>query len=160
DISEHLGGLIEGRRGRSLVAHVQGEEMWLLAQGRLQRLEIRLDRVKGPQLIKRWNQPLDLGSPLLPEQIREDQTGTSLILVTQPLGRPECLVTAVDPESLEKGTGTGDPRIRWQRQLGVVCHGEPLIVGGEVLAMDRAGGLFRFTPDKFIGNDRWYIGGG
>src|SRR5262249_11696364 len=85
DISEYLGGASEGRRGRSLVAYAQGEELWPLAQGRLQRLEIRFDRRKGPQLSPRWSKPLELGSPLLPDPGVEGEEGRALILGTQPL---------------------------------------------------------------------------
>ena len=52
------------RRERALVAHVQGDDLWVLASGRLQRLEVRLNQRVGPQIVGRWKMPLELGSPL------------------------------------------------------------------------------------------------
>ncbi len=149
DLSDQLGKGVDQRRGRSLVAGVQGDDLWVLTRGRLQRFELRLNRKTGPQVVHRWKNPLDLGSPLHAEQSRETQAGTTLYLVTQPLGRPVVLATAVDPEA-DENAAAGDPRLRWQRQLGMVCHGTPIVLGGEVVAMDRAGGLFRFDRKQVL----------
>ena len=136
------------RRARALVAHVLGDDIWVLANGRLQRLELRLGRGSGPQVISRWKKPLDLGAPLHEEQVREVGGENVLYLVTEPAGHPGVLVTAINPEG-DENAAAGDPRIRWQRQFGVVCQGDPVTLGEEVLAMDRAGGLFRFKPDEY-----------
>jgi hypothetical protein len=68
-----------------------------------------------------------------------DETGSTLFLVTQPAGRAICLATAID-------SATG--HIRWQRQLGLLCQDEPIVLGKELLALDQGGGLFRFEPEK------------
>lgn len=145
------------RRGLAQVVHVMGEDIWVQAQGSLQRLEIRLNRKVGPQASARWNNPIDLGSPLHEAQMR----GGMLYLVSQPLNRPVSLVTAVNPEGAEPNPGDEDRRIIWQRQLGMVCHGEPIVVGGEVLTVDQAGGFFRFDPKAFNVPARggWLAGG-
>jgi hypothetical protein len=71
---------------------------------------------------------------------------TSLVLVTQPSARQTCLATAVDDKN-------GD--VLWQRQLGFVCRGEPLMLrpaGAKgppvLLALDQGGGLFAFDPAR------------
>jgi hypothetical protein len=54
--------------------------------------------------------------------------------------------------------------VQWQRQLGLVCQGEPLLLlppgpGGPpvLLALDQGGGLFAFDPllHPRLGADRW-----
>ncbi len=137
------------RRERSLVAHVQGDDLWVLAHGRLQRLEMRLGQRAGPQILARWKKPLELGWPLHAEQVRESPEGATLHLVTEePMGRPMVLATAIDPEATENAD-VGDARVRWQRQLGMVCQGQLIELAGEVLAVDRAGGLFRFKAKDY-----------
>ena len=162
DLTELLGKPEDVRRGRSLVAHVQGEELWVLAHGRLQRLALSLNNIQGPKPVPLWKQPLDLGSPLHAAQVREGLAGrTTLYLVTRPLKQPVCLVTAIDPEASDEATGADDRRILWQRQLGVVCQGQPLVAGGEVLTTGQAGGLFRFDPRRFKpeAEGQWQVGG-
>ena len=162
DLTELLGKPEDVRRGRSLVAHIQGEELWVLAHGRLQRLALSLNDRQGPKPVPLWKQPLDLGSPLHAAQVREGLAGrTTLYLVTQPLKQPVCLVTAIDPEASDEVTGADDRRILWQRQLGVVCQGQPLVAGGEVLTTGQAGGLFRFDPRRFKAEaeGQWQVGG-
>src|SRR5258708_22819693 len=95
DLTGMLGSGLDLRRSRSLVADVQGDDLWLLAYGRLQRLELRLNQRLGRQPVPRWKSPLELGSPLHAEQVREGPDGTTLYLVTQGLTRPVCLVTAI-----------------------------------------------------------------
>src|SRR5207253_10284944 len=132
-------------------------DLWVLAKGRLQRLEFRLSRAAGPQIMARWKKPLELGLPLQEQQERGDTgQGSTLYLVTQPGNRPVVLATAVDPEG-DENAPAGDTRVRWQRQLGMVCYGEPLELGDEVLATDRAGGLFRFKAGDYKPgkDDRW-----
>ncbi len=64
--------------------------------------------------------------------------------MTQSLEQQTCLATRVD----ERG------KIDWQRQLGLVCQGEPLVLtppqGGSpiLLALDQGGGLFALPTDK------------
>ena len=60
-------------------------------------------------------------------------------LVTQSPDGQACLATAVDAT-------TG--RVRWQRQLGLVCHGDPQPLGDAVVALDQGGGLFLFDPAR------------
>jgi outer membrane protein assembly factor BamB len=68
------------------------------------------------------------------------------VVVTQPLAQQTCLATAVDDE-----TGA----VLWQRQLGLVCQGEPLAMtppdGGPplLLALDQGGGLYVLDPSHF-----------
>jgi outer membrane protein assembly factor BamB len=133
--------------GRSQVVQVQGDDFWVLAHGKLQRLSLRWQSATGPKLTpsEEWGAPLSLGSPLHASQVEEDKrTGHStLFLVTQHLTRQTVLSTAVDDE---RGS------VLWQRQLGLVCRGEPMPIpvanppGPLLLALDEGGGLFMLDP--------------
>jgi len=125
-------------RGRAQVVFARENDLWVLARGRLLRYLLTLDNA-GPRVVpdSSWAQPLDLGSPLHDSQTDDD--GRTLFLVTQSPNGQACLATAVDAE-------TG--RVRWQRQLGLVCHGDPQRLGDMVVALDQGGGLFLFDPTK------------
>jgi outer membrane protein assembly factor BamB len=145
-------------RGRAQIAHAAEENnFWVLAQGKLNRLRLLLDANAGPTVFPGWEKPLSLGSPLHASQVYDyvfDADGprlTTLMLVTQSLTRQTCLASAVDAEN-----GV----VRWQRQLGLVCHGEPLVLGQDVLALDEGGGLFSFNSTKFQQRlNQWSVGG-
>ncbi len=131
-------------RGRAQVIHMQGDDLWVLAHGQLQQIHLGWKEETGPQAKPGWKEPLKLGSPLHEAQRLEDRnTGSSTFyLVTQALEQPTCLASAVDEEG----------KVLWQRQLGLVCQGEPLVLtppgGGSplLLALDQGGGLFVLDP--------------
>jgi hypothetical protein len=129
-------------RGRAQVVYARGDDFWVLARGRLLHYVLTLDRT-GRHIVPdtRWAQPLELGSPLHESQI--DDVGQTIFLVTQSPNGQTCLATAVD---LDSG------HIRWQRQLGLVCHGDPQALGGGVVALDQGGGLFHFDPARHRAN--------
>jgi outer membrane protein assembly factor BamB len=122
-------------RGRAEVVFTQGSDVWVLARGRLARILLTLDE-NGPRAVPytSWGPPGPLGTPLHASQV--DDKGTTLFLVTNSPNGQACLATAVDTES---------GHVRWQRQLGLVCRGEPRRLGADVIALDEAGGLFRFN---------------
>ncbi len=130
-------------RGRAQVVYALENDLWVLARGRLLRYWLALDQQAGPRVVPdpRWEHPLELGSPLHESQLDED-SGT-LFLVTQSPNGKACLATAVDAT-----LGT----IRWQRQLGLVCHGDPQPLGAGVVALDQGGGLFYFDPARHAAN--------
>ena len=76
--------------------------------------------------------------------------------MTQELVKPTCWVSAVDT-SIDAEIG----RVRWKRQLGLLCHGEPLVVNGKVLALDNSGALFLFDPAQHPpkADEAWQSGG-
>jgi outer membrane protein assembly factor BamB len=125
-------------RGRAQVVHAQDSDLWVLARGRLLRYSLALDET-GPRVLPDllWKQPLDLGSPL--HESQSDDDGTTFFLVTQSTDGHACLATAVDAK-------TG--HVRWQRQLGLVCHGDPQPLGDALVTLDQGGGLFLFDPAK------------
>jgi hypothetical protein len=132
-------------RGRAQVVHMQDNDLWMLAQGRLQRVELLWKDPVGPLAAAGWPKPLVLGSPLHAPQRIEDRDGrATFFLVTQPLGQQTCLASAV----------SDDGRILWQRQLGLVFQAEPLALtppdGGSpmLLALDQGGGLFVLDPSR------------
>jgi hypothetical protein len=121
------------RLGRGQVVHAVEDYFWVLGNGALEMVHFDLFSRK---VIRLWG-PLPLGSPLHASQL--DETGKTLFVVTQDLNRQISLATAVEAE-----TGT----VLWQRQLGVECLGDPLVLGKQILLVDRGGGLFRFEPGK------------
>lgn len=138
------------RLGRAQVVHVEERDFWLLAQGELQHLQLNLDREQGLHLVRRWPGPLKVGSPLHAGQVNDRRD--TLFVVTQPLDRPTCLATAVNAN-----TGA----IRWQRQLGLLCQRDPLLLGKKILTMDEGGGMLLFDPEQHPHrSDReWQTGG-
>jgi outer membrane protein assembly factor BamB len=147
-------------RVRAQVVHSQGDNIWVLANGKLQRLQLAWSEQEGLKPVAVWSKPRDLGWPLHSGQVLEDrQTGRStLVVVTQSLTQQTCLATAVEDE-----TGT----VLWQRQLGLVCQGEPLEMtppaGGPpvLLALDQGGGLYALDPKRFEAAEGggWQSGG-
>ena len=146
-------------RGQAEVVEVQGDDLWVLTHGLLQRLQLVWDAEKGRQLVPAWKEPLPLGEPLHASQVESDRLNGrgTLFLVTQALRFRTCLATAVDDE-----TGL----VYWQRQLGLVGQGEPLLLKADdgsplVLALDHGGGLFAFDPKRFDAQlvDQWQGGG-
>jgi outer membrane protein assembly factor BamB len=139
--------------GRAQVVHCQGDDLWVLAHGGLQKLSTVLYSATGPRVTvdPAWKEPLPLGSPLHQSQV--DAAGSTLFVVTQSLTRLACLATSVDADSKQ---------VRWQRQLGLVCQGEPLLLGGPgVLALDQGGGVFAFDPAAHPdrADRQWQLGG-
>jgi outer membrane protein assembly factor BamB len=134
--------------GRAQVVHADENDFWVLSRGALQRLQYNWFKQAVAPL---WERPLDLGSPLHAGQWERDEKGTTLFVVTQAQRPRACLATAITAE---------DGRIRWQRQLGLDCPSDPLVLGQEVLALDRSGSLFSFDPAEHAGRLRpWQKGG-
>jgi outer membrane protein assembly factor BamB len=132
-------------RGRAQVVFARGDDLWVLARGRLLRYWLTLNGQAGPRAVPAPGfAPLDIGSPLHDSQMDDD--GTTLFLVTLAPNGKACLATAVDAE-------TG--KVRWQRQVGLVCHGDPLALGNEVVALDQGGGLFAFRANKRLDDADW-----
>jgi outer membrane protein assembly factor BamB len=128
-------------RSRSQLAYVQNDDLWILDREHLQRwhwtpLPPRL--TPSPYWIHKDN-PLSLylGTPL--QSAETDPSGNTLFLTTQNTGGQVCLATAVAAD---------EGRVRWQRQLGLLCQGEPLPLGSTLLTLDRGFGLFAFDAAK------------
>jgi hypothetical protein len=147
-------------RERAEVAQVQGDDYWLLAHGKLQRLQIGSRAAGGPELTSVWKAPVPLGKPLHAAQSAVDpRTGrAALFLVTEPSRQPLTLATAVDDE---------DGQVIWQRQLGLLCQGRPVRLHGPgeaaevLLVQDQASCLFSFAPERIarLPLARWRSGG-
>jgi outer membrane protein assembly factor BamB len=132
---------------RSEVIHMVDDDFWVLVNGSLQMVHFDVYQQKMAPI---WNRPLILGSPLHESQV--DEKNKTLFTVTQSLTRQACLATAV---ALESG------QVRWQRQLGMVCQGDPVVLGSEALALDQGGTLFRFDSSRFpnSSDSAWQTGG-
>src|SRR5262249_53048727 len=122
---------------------------WVLAHGRLQRLQLTFSPKSGPGILERWSEPPRLGSPLHAAQARTDRDGNVFFLVTRTASGQTCFASAVEGKS-----GT----VLWQRQLGVECRGQPLLVSDQVIVKDPAG-VFLFDPGKAKDGPRWQQGG-
>jgi outer membrane protein assembly factor BamB len=147
DLTPYLGPNVKTGRGRAQVVQVQDHDYWISAHGRLQRLRLDLTFHAGPRLSALWREPRDLGSPVHASQVNQDErTNRSILyLVTKALDRPVYLATALKDE---------DGSILWQRQLGVVLRGSPLLLSAEdapptLLVQDQGGGLFVLDPAKY-----------
>jgi hypothetical protein len=115
---------------RSQVVGVAGDDFWVVANGSLQLMHIDLF---GQRIVPLWSRPLPLGTPLQAAQV--DEKNKTIFTVTQSPSRQAFLATAVSME---------DGLVRWQRQLGMDCQGNPAILGPEILALGQGGSLFRF----------------
>jgi outer membrane protein assembly factor BamB len=137
-ISEQMKEIPLGGRGalsgRAQVVHGTENDFWVLAKGDMQQWRLGWNNKKGLTVGSSWPQALALGSPLHAGQV--NAASDTVFVVTQSPTRQTCLATAVDAL-------TGN--IRWQRQLGMVCAGDPLALGNLVLAVDSSGGLFLFN---------------
>ena len=122
--------------GRSQVIQATENDFWVLARTEAQHWRVGIDRrPPGLRIGPKWPRPVALGSPLHAGQT--DATGKTLYAVTQSLASSTCLASAID-------AATGE--VRWQRQLGLVAGADPVVVNGQVIALDRAGSLFAFDP--------------
>jgi outer membrane protein assembly factor BamB len=142
-----------GSVGRAEIVHAEEHGLWVLTAGELQRLLLTIDDVSGLHLAKIWRQPLPLGAPLHEAQVSKARD--TLYVVTQSSARRDCLATAVARD-------TGE--ILWQRMLGLICRGDPLVLGDRVLAVDQGGGLYLFDPatqpkPRMPADADWQIGG-
>ena len=140
------------RSQRAQVALSQGDDLWVLAGGLLQKLSMVFDPAQGPRVIidPRWKDPLRIGSPL--HRSQTDATGSTLFLTTQAPASNSCVVTAVDATT---------KKVQWQRQLGLIVQGKPVVLGGEVLAHEQSGGVLAFDPAKHKRQPDvpWQVGG-
>ncbi len=89
---------------------------------------------------------LSLGSPVHAAQVFEDErTGRSTLhLVTRPVGQPVVHTTAVDDQ---------EGAVRWQRQIGLVPQGSPLILKNPddepfLLVQDQGSSLYLLPPEN------------
>lgn len=137
-----------GRAARAQVVHADAENVWVIAGNGLQRWQIGFHPKDGPQLLPAWSEPLRLGVPLHESQVLRDDAGqTILIVVTQDPRTSACQAQAV--QAL-------DGRILWQRQLGIVCQDQPVVVGKHVLVSDSSG-VFALPAEEVQG--RWHQSG-
>jgi outer membrane protein assembly factor BamB len=125
------------RPARAQLVHAEEYGFWVLAGGALQHWRLGLDRQQGRRLTPVWGTGLRLGSPLHAGQVSADRS--TLYLVTQTDAPPSHRATAVDARTRH---------IHWQRPLGLTPQGDPVEIGGQLLVLDRAGGLYRFDPAR------------
>jgi outer membrane protein assembly factor BamB len=132
---------------RAELVHAEEHGFWALAAGRLQHFRLGLDRRTGPKLTPAWNSALALGSPLHASQVSRDRS--TLFLVTQTDSPAGHWATAVDAR-------TG--RELWRRSLGLTNQGDPIEMGGKLLALDTTGTLYQFDP-ALPAEGAWTAGG-
>src|SRR5262249_37499520 len=108
---------------RGLVALAEENDFWLVSRGQFQRWNLGWTERAGRKLVpsRHWPRPVPLGSPLHAAQVIEGPAAGShsVFVVTDEAARRAALATMLDRE-------TGE--IRWQRQLGLECRGQPLLL--------------------------------
>jgi hypothetical protein len=136
--------------GRAELVHLDESNFWVLARGRLHRLQFALG-IDGWKMTELWENPLPLGSPLHEAQVA---TGRNILfLVTRAGAGQTCLASAVEAEAEADDTS----KVKWQRQLGLVCREAVVAAPGTVLVQDHRGGLFRFDASAYPNDHRWHI---
>lgn len=137
------------RAARAQVVHADAERIWTLNNDRLHCLRMSFNAKAGPQVAPAWQEPVPLGVPLHDSQVLRDDTGAAILfLVTQDPRTSTCHASAIAAQ---------DGRVLWQRQLGVVSRGEPVVTGPHILVSD-AGGLFLFDAAK-MPKEKWQQAG-
>jgi hypothetical protein len=133
--------------GRSQVASVNLDEWWLVAGGRLFRHRFDLYRQRLTYI---RTEPMAIGTPLVESQLAA--RNQRVVLVTQPADQAQTLATTVENRG---------GKLLWQRQLGMPCNQDPLVLGGRLLAMDPLGGLLELDPAalKEEAGKEWQTGG-
>jgi PQQ-like domain len=124
----------EARPSRGQVVLSEEGMFWVLAAGELRKFRFGINQGEGVRLIPHGD-PIPAGEPLQNAQV--NARGDMFVIVTQ--DGMTCRATAVDSR-------TGE--VRWRRELGLIAKGDPLRMGGAVVIMDQAGGLYRIddTP--------------
>ena len=138
---------------RGQVVYADENAFWILARGQLQHILVGFDAKNGLKLVPRGT-PLQLGEPLHAAQV--NQRKDLIVVVTQASSSASCRATAFDPN-------TG--HVRWQRQLGLVTQGPPVVFGKSIIIMDQDAGLYLIDPqdltletnNEWLIKDRWSI---
>jgi hypothetical protein len=113
----------------------------VFAQGRMQRLEQGWKADSGPVLLPAWRDGLHLGT-----LTKEAST------VRDPAGALTFYLSTEDSTGQLASAVNEDGTIRWQRRLGLLVHGQPLLAAGGangsplVVASGKDGSLFAFDP--------------
>lgn len=126
-----------GPPGRAQIVHASEDDLWVLMKGEL---SLRHFNRYRQRIFEVWQRPLRLGSPVHASWVNE-ATKTAFV-VTLDLDRPTCKITALD-------TSSDGNSLRWQRQLGLLCQGDPLVFNNSVVVLDESGSLSQFDPAKY-----------
>jgi outer membrane protein assembly factor BamB/tetratricopeptide (TPR) repeat protein len=122
----------------ALVLHADAENVWMLGQGRVQRLQRTFSTRTGPGLRIRWAGGVPLGDPLHAGQIHVPAVGLPTVFVPFRNG-PIAAIAALQGE-------TG--KILWRTELGSRPLGELKVLGGDVGWADAAGVFVREASGK------------
>jgi hypothetical protein len=134
--------------GRAQIVHVAEDDFWVLADGKLQLWHLDRFNKQASRIAPVWPQPLSLGSPLHASQVNFARK--TAFLVTQDTKKPTCWISAVDVS-----IDTPSANLRRKVQLGLLCHGDPIFLGKDVLVLDEGGGLFQFDPSTVKADQEW-----
>jgi hypothetical protein len=121
---------------RGQLIHAEEGTFWILARGEVKRIRIGLDAAEGIK-VKVYGNPIPVGEPMQAPQVTP--RGDGFVLVTQQADSSGCLATFIEMPS-----GT----IRWQRQIGMMSQGSPVLVGEKIFAVDQDCGLYQFDAKK------------
>jgi outer membrane protein assembly factor BamB len=123
---------------RSLAVHADEHLLWVMTGGTLRMLSLDVLHKKINPIWPTESSPATLsGIPLHEAQM--DRWGEVFYLATMSQDGGHFDFTAV-----ESNTG----QLLWQRQLGMKLHGDPLVVGGQVVLVDHSGRTVVVDPNS------------
>ena len=111
---------------RGQLIHAEEGTFWILVRGQITR--VRMGFVTAVEGIKVnvFGTPIPVGEPIHPPQVTT--RGEAFVVVTQQPDSSGSLATMVEMQ-------TGE--IRWQRQLGMMATGSPILLGDSIFAVDQ-----------------------
>lgn len=131
---------------RALAVGLDGAGLITMADGRLQRWRLGVDRTEGWALRPAWPRPIEVGSP-----VHEPATiGDVMFVTAQQSAPPMTVLTAVH-------AGTGE--VRWQRSLGISPAAAMASAGANVIVADPGGTVTAIDPPSGGRTTAWSLGG-
>jgi outer membrane protein assembly factor BamB len=129
-------------RASAQVVHIQAGDFWLLAKEQMYCFRAGFDVKNGWTVNDRHIALEPLGIPLHDSQVQANRSGgTTLYVTTEAPDGSSCWLSAIDAQH---------PGLLWQRQLGWMSKGQPVVLGNYVLGRDTNGLLLQLDVGKLI----------
>ena len=135
-------------RGRAEVAQVQGDDLWVTAEGRMMRLRLAWGPAQGPRMVPAWPAPLEVGSPIHASQVFDDRRRAARAWSSSP--GPSA---GPAPGPAGSTTRTRRPALAAATRPGVRpragARSRAAAASPIWLAIDQGGGLFGLDPARY-----------
>jgi hypothetical protein len=129
-------------RASAQIVQVQDGVFWLMCKERMYCFRAGFDVKNGWSVDDRRIALEPLGMPLHDSQVRANHDGgTNLYVTTEAPDGSSCWMSAIDAQQAG---------LLWQRQLGWMCKGQPVVLGNHVLGRDTNGLLLQFDAGKLL----------